>query len=225
MSLYSIRTFALVAVPLLMASASAAQDRSSRIEITLERKAGDAWKQVDPTLVLASGDLVRFRFKSSFDGYLYVTNYGTSGNNSLLFPSAEAGQSNAVQSGKEYMVPATEAAFRISGPPGYESVYWLVSRIPLTHPMNAAPARPLVDHTASLMPRCDSSSMRARGICLDMKAGPRAVQEGEKLPENLEPMRSGASRDLTIVQQRNQSVLSGSGSSAPLLYEFRIAHK
>ncbi len=221
----SIRAFALLVLPAMVACTVAAQDGPSRIEITMERKVGDAWKSVDPTLVLASGDLVRFRFKSSFDGYLYVTNYGTSGNNSLLFPSAEAGRSNAVRSGQEYMVPATEAAFRIAGPPGYESVYWLVSRIALSRPMEAAPARPASDHSASLMPRCDSSSMRARGICLDMKAGPRAVQEGEKLPETLEPMRSGASRDLTIVQQRNQSVLSGSGSSAPLLYEFRIAHK
>jgi hypothetical protein len=203
-----------------------AQTRPSRIEITLERKEGKAWKAVDPGLVLASGDVVRFRFKSSFDGYLYVTNYGTSGQYTLLFPREETGSRNLVQAGKQYMVPATEAHFRIAGPAGYESVYWLLSPVALGKPMELTPARPSSYRPPVLLPRCDDSVFRARGLCIDAEAGPRAVDEKQELPENLEPMRSAASRELTIVQDRNQSVLSPSGkTAAPLLYEFRLAHK
>ena len=42
-----------------------------RMEITLERLDGDAWRAVDPGLVLAQGDRVRFRYRTNFDGYLY----------------------------------------------------------------------------------------------------------------------------------------------------------
>jgi Domain of unknown function (DUF4384) len=211
---------ALIAIPCL------AQERASRLEITLERKEGKAWKSVDPTLVLGTNDLVRFRFKSSFDGYLYVTNYGTSGKYALLFPRQETGSHNLVQGGKDYLVPATETAFRISGPPGYESVYWLVSPVALGNPMDLTTPRPPNYRPPLLLPRCDGTVMRARGLCLDSQAGPRAVDDKEKLPENLEPFRSTTSRELTIVQERNQSVVSAAGSvAAPLLYEFRLAHR
>ena len=45
-----------------------------RMEIMLERLDGEKWRTIDPGLVLASGDRVRFRFRTNFDGYLYVTN-------------------------------------------------------------------------------------------------------------------------------------------------------
>jgi hypothetical protein len=58
-------------------------------------------------------------------------NHGTSGNYSLLFPRDETGRENRIESGKEYRIPATEAWFRIDGPPGHDIVYWLVSPLPL----------------------------------------------------------------------------------------------
>ena len=203
-----------------------AQPKRSQIEVTLERKDGKVWKPVEPNLVLESGDVVRFRFKSTFKGYLYVTNYGTSGQYALLFPGEATGRKNLVQAFTEYLVPATNAQFRISGPAGYESIYWLISPVTLGNPMDVTPARPSNYRPPVLRPRCDDTTLRARGLCLDLQAGPRAIGETDKVPGNLEKMRNASSRELTIIQQDSQSVVSPSGSgSGPILYEFRLAHK
>ena len=130
---------------LCFAGAMAAQDApakpqaAQRMEITLERQQGSQWKAVDPGFVFDKGDRVRFRFRANFDGYLYVTDYGTSGNYSLLFPREETGRENRIESGKEYQVPATQAWFRIDGPPGHDIVYWLVS--PMAVSNGAEPAQ------------------------------------------------------------------------------------
>jgi hypothetical protein len=198
----------------------------SRIEITLERQEGKVWKAVDPSLVLASGDVVRFRFKSNFDGYLYVTNYATSGKSSLLFPRDETGRNNRIEAGKEYVIPETQAFFRIAGPPGYEMVYWYISPVSLGERFDLTPHKPSNYRPPLLLPRCDDTAMRARGVCLDNEAGPRAVEQEKSLPGELAPMRDMSSRELTIVQQRNQSVVSPAGSAlAPVFCEFRLAHK
>lgn len=210
---------------LLGLSLCAAEAPRTKMEITLERKEGSVWKALDPTLVLASGDVVRFRFKANFNGFLYVTNYGTSGESTLLFPREETGSNNAIRSGREYLIPATEAVLRIAGPPGYESVYWLVSPVALTNRFDMTPSRPSNYRPPVLRPRCDDTTMRARGLCIDTSAGPRAVREKDDLPQELAPMRSATSRELTIVQQRNQSVVSPAGAAGgPVLYEFRLAH-
>jgi hypothetical protein len=204
---------------------AAAQQRETRMEITVERKEGQAWKAVDPALVLASGDVVRFKFKPSFDGYLYVTDYGTSGKYTLLFPRQETGQKNLVTAGNEYLIPATGAVFRVSGPAGYESVYWYISPVALGT-FDLTPSRPPTHRPPILLPRCDDTAMRARGLCLDAQAGPRQINETDKLPDDLTSVRRGASRELTILQEENQMVVSAAGpATAPLLYEFRLAHK
>jgi hypothetical protein len=202
------------------------QTDASRMEITLERQQGKVWKAVDPALILNTGDVIRFRFKPSFDGYLYVTDYGTSGKYNLLFPRAETGQKNLVQKGQEYLIPATEAFFRVSGPAGYESVYWLVSPVALGNNPDFAPAHPSNYRPPVLMPRCDGTVLQARGLCVDQQAGPHVVADNETVPDDLTKVRSMATRELTIIQDHDQSVLSTAGPvAAPLLYCFRIAHK
>ena len=120
---------------------------------------------------------MRFRFRANFDGYLYVMNYGTSGSYSLLFPREETGRENNVKSGKEYLVPATQAWFRIDGPPGHDIVYWLVSPVALaSKPPGYVPLPPPPKRTPppkTLLPRCDDSIFRARGLCIDPRAGLR----------------------------------------------------
>ena len=103
-----------------------------RMELVLERLDGDTWRTIDPGLVLAQGDRVRFKFRTNFDGYLYVMNQSTSGNYEQLFPREETGQDNRIAASREYQVPATSAAFRIAGPAGHEIVYWLVTPARLT---------------------------------------------------------------------------------------------
>jgi hypothetical protein len=200
-----------------------------KMEITLERMADSQWRTVDPGLVLDSGDRVRFRFRGNFDGYLYVMNYGTSGSYTLLFPREETGENNRVASGKEYLVPATEAWFRIAGPPGHDTVYWLVSPIELNEanqpgrlpPPPKTSARPL-----TLMPRCDDSIFRARGLCIDSSAGLKPLSDKDTLPRNLQAVERDTSRELMIMRKQDQALVSVQAPlQGPIIYEFRIAHR
>lgn len=200
-----------------------------KMEITLERMAGSQWRTVDPGLVFDSGDRVRFRFRADFDGYLYVMNSGTSGSYTLLFPREETGENNRVASGKEYLVPATEAWFRIAGPPGHDTVYWLVSPVELNE--TSRPGRlpqPPQKSTPppTLMPRCDDSIFRARGLCIDSSAGPKSLSDKDELPENLKAVERDASRELMIVRKQDQALVSVQAPlQGPIIYEFRIAHR
>src|ERR1043166_2760159 len=101
--------------------------QSQSVEIALERNQGGVWKSIDPALVLDAGDLLRFRFRTTFNGYLYVINSGTSGTQSLLIHAEATGNNNRVQAGKDYFVPSTNASFKVAGPAGHDVVYWLVS--------------------------------------------------------------------------------------------------
>lgn len=197
-----------------------AGDAPPRLEITLERLDGERWSAVPPGLVLAKGDRVRFRLRPSFDGYLYAMNQGSSGSFEVLFPREDTGRWNRIDRGKEYFVPATQAWFRIDGPPGFDVVHWIVSPVefaPGTLPKPAKPAGPLI-------PRCDDVLLRARGQCIDSTAGPRASAP-EQLPENLKKL-NVTSRELTFIREKDSSVItSGKPLSGPSVYEFRLAHK
>ena len=55
------------------AAAACGQSRTlsqgpNRMEIMVERREGGAWRSVDPNLVFAQNDRVRFRFRTNFDG-------------------------------------------------------------------------------------------------------------------------------------------------------------
>jgi hypothetical protein len=199
-----------------------------RMEITLERLDGGTWRSIDPALVLAQDDRVRFRFRTNFDGYLYVMNQSTSGRYEQLFPREETGQDNRISSKREYQVPATSTAFRIAGPPGYETVYWLVTPARLTDapPRLTAPPQPSPAKTPTLIPRCDDAVLHARGDCIDHSAGPKLVPRSADLPQNLASQADSAQRDLLFIQQKDTAVIATSAPlTGPVIYQFRLAHK
>lgn len=210
-------------------SAEPSAEERRRMEITIERQEDSEWKVIDPGLVLEPKDRVRFRFRSNFDGFLYVMNYGSSGKYELLFPREETGQENEVVKGREYRVPATQAWFRIDGPPGHDVVYWLVTPVELGSVPQYKPLPPPPEPKpppGNLLPRCDDSIFRARGLCIDSSAGPRAVAEDEKLPTNLAGVPRMSARELVIMRKEGSSLISSPASSGgPVLYEFRIAHR
>jgi hypothetical protein len=204
------------------------------LEITLELKNGSGWRAVDPGLVLQQDDHVRFRVRANFEGYLYVMNQSTSGNYATLFPTEETGQANKITSDKDYLVPATEGWFRITGPPGQETVYWLVSPsqlqdrqeqgkpsyVPLPPPPRSAKLPP------NLIPRCDDSLFKARGDCIDTSAGVRGITDADSLPENLAAIPGAASRELTFVRNESSTLVSSPVSlSGPVIFEIRLAHR
>lgn len=180
-----------------------------RMEITVERREGSAWHATDPALVFSRDDLVRFRFRSSFDGYLYVSVRSTSGKYEQLFPRAETGRRNRIVAGREYLVPATETAFRITDPPGHEVIYWMISPAAIgpPEPEPPPPASPKI-----LLPRCDDAVFRARGECLDPTAGPRLIPRG--------------GQRLVFIRREQTAVISSPNPlTGPVIYEFHLAHK
>ncbi|HYM09930.1 MAG TPA: DUF4384 domain-containing protein [Bryobacterales bacterium] len=203
-----------------------------RLEITLEKKEASGWRTVDPGLVFEHNDLVRFRVRANFDGYLYVMNQSTSGRYSLLFPSEEAGTKNRMEAGRDYLVPATQGWFRIAGPPGHEVVYWLASPLELPGEEGVKPYVPLPPPPEpgkippNITPRCDDTILRARGDCVDTSAGAKPVGSKDRLPENLAGVPRAASRDLLFVRRPQASVVaSPAGLQGPVVFEFRLAHR
>jgi hypothetical protein len=204
-----------------MAQSRTMQQGPHRMELTLERLERETWKTINPGLVLAQGDRVRFRFRSNFDGYLYVSNHSSSGTSEQLFPRTDTGSDNRITAAHDYQVPSTATAFRVAGPPGYETVYWLVS------PTRFADSSAWKFETPklNLTPRCDDAIFQARGSCIDSSAGPKLVPRELALPQPLADAAQQA-RQLVVVRDETQSVISSPVPlSGPVVYEFRLAHR
>ena len=203
------------------------------MDIVLERKQGANWMAVDPGLILNQGDAIRFRFRSNFDGFLYVTNSGSSGAEMLLFPREETGQANRIQAGKEYLLPATDTQFRVSGPAGYDTIFFLISPVSLGAG-NGFPKMPnspgltnvQPEQAPKLTPRCDPTQLRARGLCLDSTAGVRNVEDVSKTTGRISQTPNLQARDLTMIQEKTKTRISTGGAlDGPTVYQFRLAHK
>ena len=207
-----------------LAQSGAGNSAPQRMEIMVDRLTGNSWRAIDPALVLEQADRVRFRFRTNFDGYLYVINQSTSGKSESLFPREETGQNNRIAAGKEYQVPATDTVFRIAGPAGHEIVYWLVTPARLT---DGSPQYPSLRVPAPhLLPRCDDTILRARGDCIDHSAGPKLVPRDVELPKQLADAAEQSRRDLLFLQQKDTAVISSPAPlTGPVIYEFHLAHR
>jgi|SRR5579885_2275318 len=215
----------LAAVPaarsLVLAQSKTLEQGAHRMEITLERLEKTGWHAIDPGLVLSQGDRVRFRFHTNFNGFLYVTNYSSSGKYEQLFPRTETGENNQIAARREYQVPATSSVFKIAGPAGYETVYWLVSPTRLTAPAATPASKPL-----ALSPRCDDAILKARGDCIDSSAGLKLIPREADLPQDLAQAADDSRRELLFLRQENRAVIaSPEPLTGPVVYEFRLAHR
>lgn len=223
---------AMFMIACLLASAAPGAPPQNRLEITIEQKTPDGWRKADPATVFASGDRLRFRVKSNFRGFLYVMNLGTSGAYTLLFPREETGSDNRLEPDREVVVPATDGAFTITGPEGYDIVYWMVTPIavasgqPRPGYVPLPPPPPAGTKLDTLRPRCDDTVFKARGECIDKQAGPRKVDSVAALPQNLKSVPGLKSRELVFFKESGASVVSApSGLAGPVVYEFRVAHR
>jgi hypothetical protein len=198
-------------------------DDVQRIKLIVEKQDASAWKPVDSALVFAAGDKLRFRLSSTFAGYLYVMNHGTSGGYELLFPRADTGADNRIEAGKDYVVPAAQGWFKVTGPSGHDVVYWVISPLKLEqeHKPLPAPGLPL-----SFRPRCDDTIFKSRGDCVDTSAGVKPVKPGEVLPKNLESVAAPTPRELLFIQEKGATVVSSPEPlTGPVVYELRLAHR
>jgi hypothetical protein len=205
----------------------------SLISIVLEKKNGEQVSTVDPTHIFSGGDTVRFRLRPSVDGFLYVMDLNTSGKYEVLFPRPETGNDNRIAKGRDYIMPATSNGwFEISGPAGRETIYFVLSPIELTigQMQNRATATNLPPQgiaPTSMQPRCDDAIFKARGDCVDVGAGPKAVGPNDALPREISQATAGngASRDLKFTSDSGGStVTSESPLAGPVVYEFLLAH-
>ncbi len=196
------------------------------MEIVLERHDAGGWHAIDSGLVLDQGDLVRFRFRANFNGYLYVIDSGTSGTKLLLFPKEATGLNNRIAANTNYSVPATATSFKVSGPAGHDVVYWLVSPAPLASDtaqtlMHEESTKP----PPSMTPRCNDSLFGPRARCIDSTAGPRNATS-DSLPESLSSLPNRTKRELTIIQDKDAARLSSPEPlTGPVIYEFHLAHR
>jgi hypothetical protein len=211
-------------VPATKAPVPKAESRPA-LEITLERKLPDGKAEsVSPTHVFSTGDTIRIRVTSDFDGYLYVMDQGTSGHFSTVFPSLAAGSDNQVHRGQTYLIPSTEDGwFEVSGPAGFDVLYFLLSPETIVSPTASSFVAP--GPISSLKPRCNDAIFRARGECMDISAGPAPLPRNVPLPVPIAPLAAAASRDITVTKKKDGVTVTSEGSkTAPVIYVFRLAH-
>jgi hypothetical protein len=87
-------------------------------------------QEASPNTIFHSGDRVRLIFESNIDGYLYVMQKGSTGQDRLLFPNAEIVGDNLIKRGVHYSVPF-KRWFAFDRNPGEEKLTVVVSRTPL----------------------------------------------------------------------------------------------
>lgn len=228
--LLSVSLFA-TSVPALLAQTQA--ELKQRMDLVLEKKEGASVRVVEPNYVFLTGDKLRFRLRSDVNGFLYVLDRGSSGQWRQLFPRDELTQSRRVSAGHDYLIPASGSGwFEVSGPSGYDSVYFLISPIDLgkTLPEGSQSASDSETNDAAALaaatPRCDDELFRSRGECLDSNAGLKPLAKGEALPGKFSDLPVENSRDLIVVDGAKGSTVSSTEPfEAPTIYRFRIAHK
>jgi Domain of unknown function (DUF4384) len=205
------------------------------ISIRLEQKLDQVTKTVPQNTAFRNGDVLRFHITSHVSGYLYVVDKGTTGKTDTLFPAANAiPGDNRIEDGKSYAVPAKgEGWFEVSGPPGFDLLYFLVSAKPI-----ALPAAPAAQDQSSgtteetgppppgMLPRCDDAIFKARGDCIDVSAGLAPLGPDAPVPRELVPLARSASRDIILTDDGNETTVQpAAASKLPLIYTFRLAHR
>jgi len=194
------------------------------LRVSVELRKGDhQWQSVDPQTVFHKGDAIRFRFITSVGGFLYVLNHSSDGEAAWLFPLPQEGQGSRVEPGSEYLIPGTGGAFVVGGRPGFDVTYWVLSSASIA--MGEAVLPTPGSQPSTLEPRCRTETLRARGLCVDERAGPRAITRPEQAPLEALQGKSLVSRELKF-QTKNDStrISSANPPSGVIVYEFLIAH-
>ena len=182
------------------------------VQVTLERLEGPDWRPVDPRTVLQQKDKIRFRFATSFPGYLYVFNRASDGATEKLFPNEEPAN-NRVEPGQAYLLPSQAGDYLIDGPPGYDITHWIVTPEPLAT-LPSGSQLPRSEIVSTLIPRCREGGLRPRGGCLDDRAGPQPAKDS--------PLKA---RNIRIDRGSDARISSPTAKPGPIVYEFRVAHQ
>jgi len=151
-----------------------------------------------------------------------------------LFPAATTERGNQIETGRSYLVPAEgDGWFQVSGPAGFDVLYFLVSATPMTLP--SRPSSNQGDEHApsqgnppppNLLPRCDDAVFKARGECVDGSASAEPLPPDAAVPRELVPLARTASRDIVLTDDGDDTaVQSAPNAKLPIIYTFRLAHR
>ena len=210
------------------------------ITIRLEKRQAQQAVKVPQSTVFKSGDILRFRLASNMAGYLYVVDKGSTGSTSTLFPGASSLHGdNRIEPNRGYLVPADgDGWFEVTGPAGFDVLYFLVSATPMNLAAAAPPEAPATPTTqegatapapalpSNLLPRCNDEIFKSRGECLDDSAGATPLPPDAALPRELGPLAGSASRDIILSEDESGTEVSPAPSAKlPLIYTFRLAHR
>jgi hypothetical protein len=185
------------------------QPASGEIELKLELRRAGQWQSVDVHTVFRSKDQIRFRFKTSFPGYLKVVNQSSDGQTSSLFPFGDAKQPSPVEANVDYVIPGGNGSFVVGGKPGFDLTEWVVSTVPLDGDWQPAA---FSDPPSTLLPKCQDGELKGRLACRDNRAGPAPIP---------------SSRDDLNFQTKDLSarISVPDISRKTVVYEFRVAHR
>lgn len=97
----------------------------------IELKRGKVTSRVSNKYQFKSGDHIAFHVRANIDGYAYILlSSGSRGEQSVLFPDSSTGESNRVERGHDYILPAT-GTLTFDENPGTEKLTLLLSRSPI----------------------------------------------------------------------------------------------
>jgi hypothetical protein len=209
------------------------------ITIRLERRNGERADKAPQNTVFKAGDILRFRLTSSMAGYLYIVDKGSTGTTSTLFPgSSGLHGDNRIEPSQSYLVPADgDGWFEVTGPPGFDVLYFLVSATPMNLAAAAAPETtpnaapkgtpaPGPELPSSLLPRCNDEIFKSRGECLDDSAGAAPLPPDAALPREISGLTGAVSRDIILSEDETGTTVHPAASAKlPLVYTFRLAHR
>jgi hypothetical protein len=202
---------------------SAPQPASGEIELKLELRRGGQWQSMDVHTVFRNKDQIRFKFRTSFPGYLKVVNQSSDGQTSSLFPFGDSKQPSAVEANVNYEIPGANGSFVVGGKPGFDLTEWVVSSVPLTGDWQPAA---FSGEPSTLLPKCQDGELKGRKSCLDNHAGPAPISSSRDQSLRSSPDAPLIARDLNFHSRDLAALISVPDiSRKTVVYEFRVAHR
>lgn len=98
-------------------------------KVVIERMRGGKLAFVSPNSKFRSGDKIRLRFATNFDGYVKILNVGSSGKVNVLFPYE--GADDRIQPTKDFQIPQNGDWIVFDDTPGVEMLTVMMSSKPL----------------------------------------------------------------------------------------------
>jgi hypothetical protein len=98
-------------------------------KVVIELLRNGVSSRVSPNEIFRSGDQIRLRLQTNFQGYISLVNVGSSGKIKHLYP--EKGKTREVFPSRDFMVPESGAWIKFDDTPGVELLMVVISSEPL----------------------------------------------------------------------------------------------